>query len=417
MENRSIEELYQEREKRVNDAIQLKVPDRVPVILNMGIFPVKHSGITAREAMYDYDKVMKAWIDTYIEFQPDMFEDGFFQCFYGEIFEIMGCKDVKWPGHGVDENSGHTYQYVERENMKAEEYDAFIHDPTDFIVRRLWPRIFGALEPLENLPPLNNIFCYLSTPAFMAFNDPGIKGAFEAIFKAAENAGIIMQGAMEQSEKLVNLGFPPANGSGSAAPFDMISDFFRGTQGSMLDMFRNPDKLLKATEKMLPIMLQAGLMAKEIGCPRVFMPLHKGLDTFMSPDQFKTFYWPTLKKLLENLISEGLNPVCFWEGDVTSRLEIIGDLPKGKAVHYFERTDIFKAKEILGDTVCIRGNVPISIMTTGNPADVKDYCKKLIDVVGKGGGFIMDCSAVLGAAKSENVKTLIDFTKEYGVYA
>jgi uroporphyrinogen-III decarboxylase len=197
----------------------------------------------------------------------------------------------------------------------------------------------------------------------------------------------------------------------------MISDFFRGTQGSMLDMFRNPDKLLKATEKMLPIMLQAGLMAKEIGCPRVFMPLHKGLDTFMSPDQFKTFYWPTLKKLLENLISEGLNPVCFWEGDVTSRLEIIGDLPKGKAVHYFERTDIFKAKEILGDTVCIRGNVPISIMTTGNPADVKDYCKKLIDVVGKGGGFIMDCSAVLGAAKSENVKTLIDFTKEYGVYA
>jgi len=70
----------------------------------------------------------------------------------------------------------------------------------------------------------------------------------------------------------------------------------------------------------------------------------------------------------------------------------------------------------LGDTVCIRGNVPLSIMCTGTPDDVKDYCKKLIDVVGKGGGFIMDGSTVMDDAKPENVKAMIDFTKEYGVY-
>ncbi|GAI27983.1 unnamed protein product, partial [marine sediment metagenome] len=98
------------------------------------------------------------------------------------------------------------------------------------------------------------------------------------------------------------------------------------------------------------------------------------------------------------------------------RLEIISDIPKGKAVYHFECTDIFKAKEILGDRVCIRGNVPLSLLCTGTPEEVKDYCKKLIDVVGKDGGFIMDAGATLDDAKPENVKAMCDFTKEYGVY-
>jgi len=33
------EELYQEREKRVSDAIQLKVPDRVPFLPFFSFFP------------------------------------------------------------------------------------------------------------------------------------------------------------------------------------------------------------------------------------------------------------------------------------------------------------------------------------------------------------------------------------------
>jgi uroporphyrinogen-III decarboxylase len=77
---------------------------------------------------------------------------------------------------------------------------------------------------------------------------------------------------------------------------------------------------------------------------------------------------------------------------------------------------MFKAKEVLGDTVCIRGNVPLSILITGTPDDVKAYCKKLIDVCGKGGGFIMDSATGLDDAKAENVKTMFEFTREYGVY-
>jgi uroporphyrinogen-III decarboxylase len=48
--------------------------------------------------------------------------------------------------------------------------------------------------------------------------------------------------------------------------------------------------------------------------------------------------------------------------------------------------------------------------------EVKDYCKKLIDVVGRDGGFIMDAGAIIDEAKPENIKAMTDFTKKYGVY-
>ena len=136
----------------------------------------------------------------------------------------------------------------------------------------------------------------------------------------------------------------------------------------------------------------------------------------MSPEQFETFYWPTLKQLLLALIEEGLTPCPFFEGDCTSRLEHIAELPKGKLLVQLDATDMVKAKEILRDQVCIAGNVPLSLLQTGTPEDVKNYCKKLIDMVGKGGGFIMSPSGVLDGPKPENLKAMIDYTKEYGRY-
>ncbi len=164
-------------------------------------------------------------------------------------------------------------------------------------------------------------------------------------------------------------------------------------------------------------MLRLGVnKAKASGNPRVFIPIHKGLDSFMSPWQFITFFWPTLRQLILGLIAEGLVPNVFWEGDCTSRLEIIADIPKGKAIYAFERTDIFKAKKVLGDHICLRGNVPSSILCTGTAEDVREYCRKLIDIVGKGGGFIMDAANSLDEENPENVRLLIDFTREYGRY-
>jgi len=83
----------------------------------------------------------------------------------------------------------------------------------------------------------------------------------------------------------------------------------------------------------------------------------------------------------------------------------------------FAETDIFRAKEMLGDKACIMGNVPISMLQVSTPAAVEEYCKKLIEKVGKNGGFILRCSTDFTQdAKPENVKAMINSVEKYGRY-
>lgn len=415
--NKTPQELYQEREKRFLDAIALKKPDRVPIAGKFGFFSAKYSGMTLEEVMYDPEKLWKAHWKTMTEFEPDMDRNPFGLTFIGPILETLDFKQLKWPGHGVAANI--SYQFVEDEYMKADEYEAFLADPTDFIIRRHWPRIFGALKSFAKLPPLRDIITYsMGVPSgFAIFNSPEIATALETLKKAGEKSAQILHYSKLFTEKAKEAGFPLQFGGFTQAPFDTLGDYFRGTKGAMLDMYRRPEMVVKACEKLLPIMLEMAVGAtKASGNPRVFIPIHKGLDGFMSIAQFNKFFWPTLRELMVALINAGLTPCPFWEGDCTSRLEIIKDIPAGKACYAFEATDMFKAKDILGDTVCIEGNVPISLLATGTPEDVKTCCKKLIDTVGKGGGYIMDSSVGLEDARPENVKAMFEFTKEYGMY-
>lgn len=410
------EELFEERNKRVEDAIQLKQPDRVPLLLFFTFFPAKYAGISCEEAMYNYDKLAEVSQKAIVDFDLDGYMNPFGIVAVGPLMEILGDRRFKWPGHGVAPYS--TYQFVEGELMKADEYDEFITDTTDYVMRKYLPRALGALEPLRLMPYIPGQYYLRLLTSTAVFGIPEVAKALETLVKAGTEALKMLAKAAAFTKKMAGLGFPSHFGSVAYAPFDYIGDFYRGTKGIMLDMYRQPDKLLEAMEKITPAIVQAAVDAsKKTGINKAFIPLHKGLDGFMSLDQFKTFFWPTLKKTMLALIDNGIVPCALWEGDCTSRLEIIKDIPPGKAVYWFERTDIFKAKKILGDRVCIRGNVPAPLLCTGTPQQVQEYCKKLIDIVGKGGGFIMDGAiGIPDEAKPGNVKAIVDCTKKYGMY-
>ena len=136
----------------------------------------------------------------------------------------------------------------------------------------------------------------------------------------------------------------------------------------------------------------------------------------MSGEQFQTFYWPTLRKVIIGLVNEGIVPQLFAEVGYNQRLEVINDVPKGKVVWWFDLTDMARAKKTVGQVACIAGNVPVSLLCTGSPDEVRTYCKNLVDVAGKDGGFILSTGAGMQGSKAENVKAMIDCLKEYGIY-
>jgi hypothetical protein len=410
------EKLYKERATRIKDAIQLKkLPDRVPVFLIPSFAPAYYSGLTPRDVMYDYNKITPAWKKFYLDFQPDA-HGGAFVPSPGKFLEILDFKLYKWPGHGVSPET--TYQCIEGEYMKADEYDAFIHDPL-FFFYYTWPsRIFGALEPLQMLPPLAGLTeIYGASLPFIPYGLPPVKAAFKALLEAGDEALKWIGAVGAFGQEITALGFPAYQGGATKAPFDVIGDTLRGTRGIMLDMYRQPDKLIQAMEALTPIYIQLGVdSAKQQGCPLIFMPLHKGADGFLSDEQFKKFYWPTLRKVIMGLVNEGVVPFIWAEGGYNSRLEVIRDLPKGKTAWLFDLTDMAKAKKALDGIACVGGNMPMDLLTVGTPEDAKAHAKKLIDTCGKGGGYIMANGAFFDKVRWENLKAIVDFVKQHGAY-
>lgn len=407
---------YRERVGRIIDAIQLKKPDRVPVCPFVGLFPAYYDGVTVQDLMYDYDRAAAAWRKYVFDFAPDAYL-GMFLVPPGRFFDILDYKLYQWPGHGVPANF--SYQCLEAEYMKADEYDALIQDPSDFWVRVYFPRIFGTLKPFAGLAPLTDVMEIVMTcGSFIPFGLPDVQGALKALMDAAAEAvrwaGVV--GAVDKT--LQGGGFPALFGGVSKAPFDIIGDTLRGTHGVMLDMYRQPEKLLRAMEVLTPLAVRMGVsMARAAGNPLVFMPLHKGADGFLSDQQFRTFYWDSLRRVIIGLIEEGMVPFLFAEGGYNSRLEVIRDLPRGKTVWLFDNTDMVRAREVLGDVACIAGNVPISLLSLGTPEEVKSCCRQLITTAGKDGGFILCNGAVIDDIPPANLRALIASAEEYGVYS
>lgn len=413
------EELFKERNKRIEDAISLRVPDRVPIwFLDTGFFPARNAGITCKDFMYDDDILFSAARKAYLEFEPDMyFNPGMVMPTPGKAVEEMDCKQIVLPGQNrvpVDQS----FQFVEKEYMTAAEYDEFLDDPTAFTIYKYLPRVFGKLAPLSTMPPITGMLLgYYGMPLFAGIANEAVIDAMETFCRTARAVQKRAEGAAAFNADMKQNGIPLGLGGLTEAPYDLIGDFLRGLHGMVMDMFRAPDKLLAAIEKVTPLMINLAVAQSQAsGCSRIFIPLHKGSNGFMSQLQFEKFYWPSLKQLLLALIDKGITPCPFFEGDHSQRLETYTELPKGKVLGLFDATDFHKAKEVLGDTMCMCGFMPLSILKTGTPDDVKAYAKELIDVVGKNGGFIMGPKTCMDDAKPELVKVWFEFTKEYGRY-
>jgi uroporphyrinogen-III decarboxylase len=409
---------YQTRTQRLVDVIGLeKTPDRVPVFAFHTFMPTSlYDDLSCKDVMYDANKLMDLWKRYVKDYNPEYIGDAGFIS-HGPVLEAMDYKLYKWPGNGVDDN--YPYQCLEKDYMKAEDYDWLINDPSDFWLRGYLPRIFGILEPLKMLSPLTDI---VELPGlavnFLATGFPEVQEAFTKLMAAGKILMNFWGTCFGGMQELVAMGNVPMVGGFSKAPYDIIGDTLRGTHGIIMDLYRQPEKVIKAQERLLPLAIKMGVAGpNQSGNPMVFIPLHKGADGFLNDDQFKTYYWPFLKGLIEGLVEEGCVPCCFAEGGYNSRLEHLkNDLPKGRCIWMFDQTDMKKAKEMLGDVTCIAGNVPISKIITSTVEDVDAYCKDLIETCGKGGGFILASGCAMDEARPDTLRAMLEAGQKYGVY-
>ncbi len=416
--SKEVEKAYKERVQLLIDVVRLKKPARVPVSVSTGFIPFEYAGYTCKDAMYDYEKLDKSMMKFHADFLPDVAAPA---ALYGpgSAFELMDYKLYRWPGHGVPENT--SYQCAEAEYMKPHEYEYLLRDPSDYFLRYYLPRIFGALESLSSLPPLTDLLeLPFVGPTIMAFGRPDVQESLKKLMEAGKISLDWFPKCLEIDAKLKSeLGLPAFQGAFSKAPMDCVGDTMRGTRAILLDKFRKPNEIIEASERFVPLMIDMGVRNSPWGGPpTVFFPLHKGADTFMSGNDFKKFYWPSLKATMLGLINEGLIPYMFVEGSYNQRLDIITDpdIPAGFCIWYFDQTDMKEVRKKLKGYACFGGNFPSSPLKTATVDEIKERTKKLIDDCAGDGGYFIGNGAVLDEASTENLHAFIDTAKEYGVY-
>jgi uroporphyrinogen-III decarboxylase len=287
------------------------------------------------------------------------------------------------------------------------------------MLRKQLPRLSDKLLGLGKIPPLYEVLHGPDAAQSLAMllTDPDIARSIRALQQTGREMRKIRPQQVKFMKLLERYGYYSSRLVGAMPPYDSISHSIRGMTGTMQDMFRQPEKLIELAEFVLKETLtHTPMVPDENGEIQIFMTNTRGSDDFLSKKQYDRFYWPTFKKLVTELCNRGATPYIFFEGNCDSRMEGLLELPKGKFVARLDTSDIFRSKEILKGHCCIEGNVPCSLLQMGSVDDVKAYCKKLIHIVGKDGGYILAPRSSTDEVKAENLQAMIQFTKEYGVY-
>ncbi|MBR4702705.1 MAG: hypothetical protein IKO91_02575 [Oscillospiraceae bacterium] len=405
---------YDAKKKRIYDAVALKEPDMIPATPSAELFPVFNAGFTAAEVVYDASmEKMKISLEKYVkDFDPDI-HPGLCNILAGEGpgLELTEPNNLRWagmPGAPIDENS--LQQHIEYPNLLDEEFDEFLTDRTGWTFRKQMPRNSELLKPMAMLAGGASDARGLAR----IFSTPDFKHMIEQFQKINDFYAYHDLQAAQVVKYIEELGYPNLRTGMAGAPFDSYSNFMRGTILSLSDLYDNPDFVLARVEENYERSIQMIRMSKATGPEFVFMPLHKGMDGFMSDEHYRKFYWKYLQGVILEIIDAGKTPYVYTEGKYNSRLDFLTEVPPGKVIYHFEDVDMALAKQKLGGIACITGGYQPWKLGWQTKEQVRDEVKKLIDTCAPGGGYMFETSCGLDYAKRENVEVMFDTVRTYG---
>jgi hypothetical protein len=380
-------------EERLQTVIKLGVPDRVPVAPMIYYFAAFYAGISVHELWSDPQKYAYA-ID--------------------KCFSDLGPWDIYYPINPLNPNA---YVFVLPMKIKYPGIDLPPDNICQVIEEEIMPRDEYEKIARNRLPPLLGYLNFMLTLAGRVQKHP----ATDVVTKVRILSKLLRQKNYwrEEFEKWKARGVAIQHGLCAEAPLDTFS-MSRGVIDFSYDLMERPEQLRDAALVLSEGYVRlADYFTKRTGIRRVLVFCHRTSNDFMSPKHFKEYALPPLKTIVEGLLSRGITPILHCDGNWDKNLEHLHELPRAKVVLQFDsRSDIFRAKEVIGDHCCIFGDVPATMLAFGGKEEVSDYCKSLIEKVGKNGGFILGAGCEIPPnANPENVKAMIDSVKQFGYYS
>jgi hypothetical protein len=139
-----------------------------------------------------------------------------------------------------------------------------------------------------------------------------------------------------------------------------------------------------------------------------------------SPRYLRRFIAPYLKRIVDEAHRHGLPYIKHGDGDLRTHLPTLIDDVGIDGLHAIEPSanmDIVDLKYRYGDRITLLGNLDCDLLARGTPAEIEAEVARLMREVAPGGGYVFSTSnTVLMDVPLENLTTMLDAARSYGVY-
>lgn len=366
--------LFDERRARVVNAINMEAVDKVPFCYSGSAYIPRAQGMTIGKYLSDFEAAGDATVDFCLD-HPGI------DCLMNPIhsaylLQSLWLSEVKVPGIELPEDE--LWQLHEKEKMTFDDYEKIIkmgYEP--------WLKEFMAEK----------------------IGDPGPK--LVPFFQA--NPGAVEK--LEKKAQVVNF-----NGRTFASPIENFSSG-RTLMNFFMDAIEEPELVGKAMDVAFEYMF--GELKNFLAAVKplaLWVGGWRAAPQMMAHDFFMEFSWKYIEPMVMCVIENGVTPILHFDSCWEKELETVATLPEKKCVLMLDgTTDMRKAREVVGDRMCLLGDVPATLQAYGTPDEVYNYVTKLIDDVGPTGLIVSSGCDVPLNAKPECVDAMIQATIDYKV--
>ncbi|NJD02668.1 MAG: hypothetical protein FIA99_08750 [Ruminiclostridium sp.] len=186
-------------------------------------------------------------------------------------------------------------------------------------------------------------------------------------------------------------------------------------------LYEHPDEAKEKFRKKVVDNAETGKKFIEMGAEIIIMVSDYCFNNgpFLSPAMFREFVTPYLAYEIEQFKNAGAYTVKHTDGNIMPILDQLVEC-KPSALHSIDPmagVDIAEVKKLVGDKVCLVGNVNCALMQTGTKEEIVQSAKYCIKHAAPGGGYVFSTSnVVFKGMPLENYQLILETRKKYGKY-